>query len=179
VRMNWKRMATVLVAAMLFSAPARAGSFGFYGSYWGSDDAESSVGGGGKVGFQFVKFLELEFHGTYHPSFTTDVGGQALDVEATPVDGGLRVNFLPSGPVNPYVGAGVTYYFLATDQGNIDNKTGIYAQTGLEVGGEARRFFIEALWRKVDTTINLASFNRDTRFDGIAGNVGVAWRWGQ
>jgi hypothetical protein len=154
--MNWKRFVTGVVVAVLFSVPASAGGFGVYGSYWDSDQADSSMGGGGKVGFTFVKFLELEFHGTYYPSFTTDVAGQNVDV-----------------------GAGVTYYFLSTDQGSIDNKTGIYGQAGLDLGSGNARFFVEALWRKMDTHISLSSFNRDATLDGFAANAGVAWQWGQ
>jgi len=176
--MNWKRFVMGLVVAVPFFVPARAGSFGVYGSYWNSDQADSSWGGGGKVGFTFVKFLELEFHGTYYPSFTTDVAGQAVDVKAKPLDGGLRVNLLPSGPINPFVGAGVSYYFLSTDQGSVDNKTGIYGQAGLDLGSGHSRFFVEALWRKMDTHISLSSFRRHATLDGFAANAGVVWRWG-
>lgn len=176
--MSWKRLVIGLAAVMLASAPARAGSFGFYGSYWDSDQAENSAGGGGRVGFSFVKFLELEFRGTHYPSFTADVMGMGVDVKATPLDGGLRVNLLPSARVNPYVGAGITYYFLTTDQGDVDNQTGVYGQAGLDFGKGKARFFIEALWRKMDTTISLASFDRDTQFDGIAVDTGVVVRWG-
>jgi hypothetical protein len=176
--MSWKKIVTTLAAGMLLSAPARAGSFGAYGSYWNSDQADSSAGAGARIGFGFVKFLELDFHATDYPSFTTDVGGQSVDVKAMPVDGGLRVNFLPGGPINPFVGAGVTYYFLDTDKGGVDNKAGLYGQAGLEFGGKGPRFFIEALWRKVDAGISLAAFDRDTQFDGLAANAGFAWRWG-
>jgi hypothetical protein len=178
VLMNWKRMVAALAVAMCFSVPARAGSLGFYGSYWDSDQADSSAGGGGRVGFAFVKYLEIEFRGTYYPSFTTDVMGTSVEVKAKPLDGGLRVNLLPSGPVNPYVGAGLTYYFLDSDAGGIDNKAGIYGQAGLEIGKETRRFFVEAVWRKMDTTISLAAFDRDADFDGIAADAGFVWRWG-
>ncbi len=175
--MNWKRMVIALAAVMLASAPARAGSLGVYGSYWDSDQADSSAGVGGRIGFKLVKFLEIDFHGTYYPSFTTDVGGQSVDVKAKPLDGGLRVNLLPGGPINPYVGAGVTRYLLDTDRGDIDDQTGIYGQAGLELGGSGRRFFVEALWRKMDSTISLASFDRNAQFDGIAANAGFVWRW--
>ena len=177
--MNWKRTAIALAAFALLVVPAHAGSFGLYGWYWDSNDADSSKGYGARAGFSFLKHLELDFHGTYYPSFTTDVNGQMVDVKAKPVDGGLRVNLLPGGPVNPYVGAGVSYFFLDTDQGEIDNKTGIYGQAGLELGGEGSHFFVEALWRKIDTTITLASFDRDTKLDGLAANAGFSWRWGK
>jgi hypothetical protein len=171
-------MVTATAAALLIAAPARAGSFGVYGAYWNSDQADSSAGGGAKVGFAFVKFLEFEIRGSFHPSFETDVMGQNVDVKARPLDGGLRVNLLPSGPVNPYLGAGLTYYFLDTDEGDVDNEAGIYGQAGLEFGGKTRRFFVEALWRKMDTTISLAAFDRDTDFDGFAASAGYVWRWG-
>ena len=177
--MNWKRTAIALAAFALLVVPAHAGSFGLYGSYWDSNDADSSKGYGARAGFSFLKHLELDFHGTYYPSFSTDVNGQMVDVKAKPVDGGLRVNLLPDGPLNPYVGAGVSYFSLDTDQGEIDNKTGIYGQAGLDAGTGSTRFFVEVLWRKLDTHINLASFDQDARFDGFAAQTGVVWRWGQ
>lgn len=73
-----------------------------------SDQADKSEGGGVRVGFNLVKFLELDFHGTYYSCFETDILGQIVEVKAKPVDGGLRFNLLPDGPVKPYVGAGVT-----------------------------------------------------------------------
>ncbi len=72
----------------------------------------------------------------------------------------------------------MTYYFLSASGGSVDNKTGILGQAGLEMGGKGPRFFVEALWRKMDAKIALASFNRDTKFDGVAANAGVVWRWG-
>jgi len=177
--MSWKMMVTALAATALLSAPALAGSLGVYGSYWNSDQADNSAGAGGRIGFSFVKVLELDFHGTYYRSFTTDVNGQSVDVKAKPVDGGLRVNFLPSSPINPYVGAGVTRYFLESDQGTIDDKNGIYGQAGIELGSKGSRFFVEALWRKMETHVSLSSFDRNAKFDGIAANAGLVWRWGQ
>jgi hypothetical protein len=178
-RMTFKRLMAALAAMLLVSAPARAGSFGLYGSYWNSDQADTSGGGGARIGFDFTRVIELEFHGTYFSNFTTDVNGQSVDVKATPVDGGLRFNLLPTSPVIPFVGAGVTYYFLDATQGTIDNKTGIYAQAGLEVGKRNTHFLIEALWRKMEATLSFASFDQNTQFDGLAGNVGIDWRWGK
>lgn len=177
--MKWKMMVTAIAAMALLIAPARAGSFGVYGSYWNPDQADSSTGGGARLGFSFMKFLELDLHGTFYSSFTTDVNGQSVDVKAKPLDGGLRVNFLPSSPFTPYVGAGVTRYFLDTDQGAINDKTGIYGQAGIELGSGSSRFFAEALWRKMETHINLSSFDRNAKFDGVAANAGFVWRWGR
>ena len=138
---------------------------------------DSSWGGGARMGFSFVKFLELEFHGTEYPRFKSEVGLQNIDVKALPVDGGLRFNFLPTAPFNPYVGAGASYYFLDSNQGSIDNQTGWYGEAGLDIGGKNARFFAEVMWRKMDTTISLSSFDTDAKFDGVVGNAGVTWRW--
>jgi hypothetical protein len=177
VDMNGKRIAPALFTLFLIATPAAAGSFGVYGSYWDTDEADNSIGVGARLGFDFVKILELEFRGTQYPDFNAGVGLGDVDVKATPVDGGLRVNLFPSGPVNPYAGAGVTYMFLHPDQGDMDNETGWYAAAGLELGGDSSRFFVEALWRKLDTSISLGIFDADARFDGVTLNAGGVWRF--
>src|SRR3989442_6595572 len=139
--MSLKRAILGLAALACFSVPASAGSFGFYGSYWDSDQADSSWGGAARMGFSFVKFLELEFHGTEYPRFKSEVGLQNIDVKALPVDGGLRFNFLPTAPFNPYVGAGASYYFLDSNQGSIDNQTGWYGEAGGDIRRQKARLF--------------------------------------
>jgi hypothetical protein len=177
--MTLRRFALVLAVLALCTVPARAGSFGIYGSYWNSDEAGDSWGGGARVGFDFVKVLEFEFHGTYYPDFKSSLTSQDIEIKATPLDGGLRFNILPTAAVNPYFGAGVTYYFLDSDQGQMDNETGIYGLAGLDFGSKHTRFFVEAIWRKLDTTISLSSFDVDAQLDGWAGNAGFNWRWGK
>jgi hypothetical protein len=177
--MTLKRMLVGLAVLLLAPLPSTAGSFGIYGSHWDSDEADSSLGAGVRIGFSFVKFLELEFHGTRFSDFQTDVLLQDVDIRATPVDGGLRVNFLPALAVNPYAGAGVSYFFLESDQGAIDDETGWYAEAGLDFGGRNGRIFVEAMWRKIDTQISLGVFDADARFDGTTVNAGFLWRWGR
>src|SRR5262249_37634368 len=139
--MSWKRWIVGAVAVLMFSAPSWAGSFGVYGAYWDSKDADSSWGGGARVGFSFVKFLELEFHGSYFPNFGADILNSSIDITATPVDGGLRFNILPGKAINPYVGAGASYYFMSSNEGSIDNQTGYYGEAGLEFGGKNTKIF--------------------------------------
>lgn len=181
--MNWKKLivccAITILGSVLCSAPSWAGSFGVYGAFWDPDNADNTIGGGARVGFDFVKFLELEFHGTYYPDFETETLLGPVDIRATPVDGGLRVNFIPEGKFNIYVGAGATEYFLNSSEGNIDNETGWYGEIGFEAGGDKGKFFAEAMWRKLDTSISFATFDEDENFDGIAFNVGANWSWGR
>jgi hypothetical protein len=176
------RKALMLLAILtLFSAPSWAGSFGVYGAYWNSKDADASGGAGVRMGFNFTKMLELEFHGTYFPDFKDDqFPGQSFDLTAIPVDGGLRLNFIPDGGFNPYVGGGVTRYFLSTDPGSVEDQNGMYLNAGFEAGAkDSGHFFAEVMWRKVDTPISLGTFDDEVRFDGLGVNAGANWRWGK
>ena len=76
-------------------------------------------------------------------------------------------------------GFGSTTVFPTSSWTLIDNETGWYAEAGLDFGGDNGRFFVEGMWRKLDTSISLGVFDADTKFDGIAANVGVVWRWGK
>ncbi|HKB07951.1 MAG TPA: hypothetical protein VKF61_06730 [Candidatus Polarisedimenticolia bacterium] len=150
-----------------------------YGSYWDAGEADDSAGGGAKIDFPLAKVVELELRGTYYPNLVTDVIGQRIEVKATPLDGGLRVTFLPSGRVHLFAGAGLSFYLLTTDRGEIDNTSGIYGLVGLDFGNAASRFFVEAMWRKMDTEVTFMAIGRDVEFDGLAADAGVVWRWGR
>ncbi|MCI0408331.1 MAG: porin family protein [Acidobacteria bacterium] len=176
--MNWRKVALCVAAMFLFAVPSWAGSFGVYGSYWDSNDASSSWGGGVRMGFDFFKWMELEFHGTYFPDFGEEILGSTVDITATPVDGGLRFNFLPDAKVNVYAGAGASYYFMDATDASMDNTTGWYGEAGLEFGKNSR-FFVEAMWRVMDTSLSFGSFDEDADFDGISGQVGFNWSWGK
>ena len=171
-----KRFATVLTVLLMSAAvPAFAGSFGVYGSYWDSD-IESVYGGGIRVGFNFLKWMELEFHGTYFTDMSEEDGGVDVEVSTIPVDGGLRFNFLHDRSVNPYAGAGVTYWILDADEVEIDDEFGYYAEAGVEFG-KRTRFFAEAQWRILEANVDDGIDDEDIDFDGFGINAGVNWRW--
>lgn len=179
--MNARRIVTLLAVLMLFSAPTWANSFSAYGSYWDTDEADASWGGGVRYGFTLAKMLELEFHGTYYPQFRNDeFSGEEIDVTAIPIDGGLKFDFMPDKAVNPFIGVGVTYYLLSTHPGEVDDTTGLYLDAGLDFGGtDTTRFFAEIMWRKVDTSISIESFESDVKLDGFSLSAGATWRWGR
>ena len=172
-----KRIPVVLLVLIFAAAaPAFAGSFGVYGSYWDGNDPGSTYGGGVRIGFDFLKWMELEFHGTYYSDFSQDISSQDFSLTALPVDGGLRFNLLPKSKVNVYVGGGVTYYFMDTNLGSLDNEFTYYGEGGLEFGGKTK-FFAEALWRSLDTTVNQSTGDTDVDFSGISVNAGINWKW--
>ncbi len=178
---NLKKVVMLLAILTLFSAPSWAGSFSLFGSYWDSKDADASWGAGVRVGFDLTKRFELEFHGTYYPDFKDDqFPGQSIELTAIPVDGGMKFNFMPDKAVNPFLGAGVSYYFLSTSPGSVEDQSGVYLDAGLDIGDkDGARFFAEVMWRKVDTSVSFNAFDNDVKFDGLGLNAGATWRWGK
>ena len=177
--MSWKKFLVVGIFAMvLMAVPAQAGTVGVYGAFWDTDDADSSWGAGVRVGFDFLSWMELEFHGTYFPDFGADVLGSSVDITALPLDGGLKFKFFPDKPVTLYVGAGATYYFMDSNDVEIDDETGYYAEAGLEFGDKTNLFF-EVMWRNMDATIDSGLFSGDASFDGLTGHFGLNWSWGK
>lgn len=173
-----KRYAMLLTLVLLCAAaPAYAGSFGVYGTYWDEGDVDPVYGAGARIGFNFLKWLELEFHGTWYQDAEVEDPSMTFDVSTIPIDGGLKFNLLPEGKFNFYVGAGFTYYLMDSDFGEVDDETGYYGDAGIEFGGDNTKFFIEAIWRDLDTTVDDPGGDIHVDFSGIAANAGLNWRW--
>ena len=198
-----KALILTAVAVVAFgSGPAWASDFALFGSYLDTEDLDQSVGGGVRAGFG--NRFQLDLRATYFPDLTedfesfvddpgTDPGRFQNDVEAIPVDVGLKLNFNPDEGWNPYVGGGATYWFLDTERGEIDDEAGFYLAGGIELaratGGVG--FFGEVIYRDVEATVNRdpddfddlddiefdAIRRRDLDVGGIGVNAGLIWRF--
>ena len=173
-----KRILTCLAVVLLAgTVSAQAGTFGVFGSYWDSDEADSAMGVGALVGFEFADFMTLEFRGTYFEDFTADEFASTFDMSVIPLDAGLRFDILKDKRVNPYLGIGGTYYLLDTDLGEVDDEFGYYGLVGLDFGFDTFRFFVEAMYRQAEGTVESGGTDADVDFTGVTGNAGIAWRW--
>ena len=198
-----KALILTAVAVVAFgTGPAWASDFALFGSYLDTEDLDQSVGGGVRAGFG--NRFQLDLRATYFPDLTedfesfvddpgTDPGRFQNDVEAIPVDVGLKLNFNPDEGWNPYVGGGATYWFLDTERGEIDDEAGFYLAGGIELaratGGVG--FFGEVIYRDVEATVNRdpdafddlddvefdAIRRRDLDVGGIGVNAGLIWRF--
>lgn len=199
------RKTTIWAAAavlLLAGTPAFASDFAVFGSYLDTEDLEETVGGGVKAGFGAA--WQLELRATYFPDLTEDFesfaddpgddpGDFTNDIEAIPLDVGVKYNFGADQPLNFYVGGGGTYFLLDAERGEIDDEVGFYGVVGVEfarsVGGVG--FFAEAIYREVEATVNRdvddfddlddIDFNdlleRDLDVGGIGANAGIIWRF--
>jgi hypothetical protein len=167
----------VIAAAFASATPSYAGSIGVYGSYWDGSDVGSSYGAGVRLGFDMFDWMGLEFHGTYYADFEEEIDSEDFELTALPVDGGLRFNLFGKSKFNLYLGAGVTYYFMDTNLGSVDDEFTYYGEVGIEMGGDNTKFFAEALWRDLDTTVDDPSGDEDVSFSGVSLNAGLNWTW--
>ncbi|MEM7479847.1 MAG: outer membrane beta-barrel protein [Acidobacteriota bacterium] len=186
---------TALVGLSFVSLPAEAGGISIYGSYWDTEDTGENLGAGIRFGFGLTQAVDIDLRVTYYEETADDPFDLILDgedptldngIQVVPVEAGLRFNLgRPSG-LRPYLGAGVSYYLLETDVGELDDEGGYYGVFGFEIGDESGgRFFAEAMYRTVEATVE---FDRDDfpdveidedQFDvdlgGLAVNAGFAF----
>lgn len=199
------KKALILTAVAVFvlgTAPAGAADFSVFGSYLDTGDVEDSVGGGVKAGFG--DRFQLELRATYFPDLTEDFesfvddpgedpGRFTNDIEAIPLDAGVKWNFGAAQQFNPYLGGGATYFLLDAERGEIDDEAGFYVSGGVEftrpTGGMG--FFAEAIYREVEATVErdpedfeeiddveFEEFRRaDLDVGGIGVNAGLIWRF--
>ncbi len=169
-------VATAVLLMLSVAAPASAGSVGVFGSYWASGDADPVYGGGIRVGFSFLKWLELDVHGTYYGETEQEIAGTTVEFQNIPLDAGLKFNLLPEKNFNVFFGAGATWYFLDSNVGEIDDEFGYYAQGGIQFGSKTK-FFAEVLYRFLEAEVEDAGSVEDLDFSDFAINAGVNWAW--
>lgn len=190
-----KGLLTTLVVILLSSAPASAGAFAVYGTWWDTEDAGDAAGIGASYAWNLGEVVDLEARLAWYEELTDKPlddffsGNSPLETGLTviPVEVGLRFNFARDAKFwNPWVGVGLAYYALDTDSGNIDDEVGFYATLGSTFGdGKGADFYAEVGYRFVEGEVSdlgdLDSDGLDDNFDvklnGPFASAGVVWRW--
>ena len=195
---NRFRLLAALTLAALFATPGFAGDFSLVGSYWDTDAAGDTAGGGFILGLPFNPYVAFELRATYFEELTDDPLAAAFDsddpvfqergIQVLPVEAGLRFTFVPDGGFRPYIGGGGSYFLLDSDFGNISDELGYYAALGATMGdGAGAEFFLEGTWRKATAEVELdpedlediddieVDDHADLDLDGLGVNLGVRW----
>ena len=186
--MRSKRLLPALVLTLACPAvPAFAGGLGLYGSYWDTDKLGETTGGGVKYAFGDAG-LRLELRGSYYPDLAEDLDLFGLrgpfDVEALVPEAGIAFHFAPGSPLQPYVGAGLSYYLFDSTFPiagvELDDEVGVYAVGGFEGGGGRTGFFAEAVYRSIEGTVTEQDEivdEVDLDLSGISFNLGIVFRF--
>ena len=187
-----------LLLILACALPARAADFKLYGSYWNTSDLSNTFGGGLGFGIPLGQTpLSIAISGTYyrqlsdrplHNLFSDNEQGffSSNSIRVTPIDATLQWRFPGNGTVEPWIGAGATYFLISSSRHDLDfnDETGWNAGAGLR-GGESHgpAFFAEALYRNTKATVRhtgstISLVDRESiKLDGFGANAGVAWRW--
>jgi len=190
-----------LIGAPTSPALADYGLSLFGSPYWAPDDTDEVAGGGLSFEVPINPSWAVDLRGSYFEETRPDAFGELFELgdeqgvfrenglEILPLEVGGRYNFVPDGRVRPYAGAGVGYYILDTDVGNVDDEGGYYGLLGLGFGNpEKANFFVEANYRRMEATVeedpndpfDFEGFDENVAIDldGLGFNVGVTWRFG-
>ncbi len=191
-----------LLAAVLglaLAMPATATDFSLYGSYWDTDAAGDTAGGGISLGLPFNETWAIELRGTYFEELSDDPLANAFDSDDTvfqdqgisviPAEVGVRLSF-PQDSFRPYASFGAGYYLLDSDFGEVDDEVGYYGALGAAFGNpDGIQFFVEANYRKMEGEVRLDPEDLDDiddididdtatfDLDGFGANVGLRWNF--
>jgi hypothetical protein len=184
--------------AALAAAPTLAADFALMGSYWDTDVAGNTAGGGVILGLPLSESFAIELRATYFEQLSDDTLENAFHshdpvflkqgIQALPLEAGVRFGFAPGEMFRPYVGGGASYFLLDSDFGEIQDELGYYAAIGATVGdGRGAEFFFEGLYRKATAHVKIdpqhfdeigdinVDDNAALKLDGVGVNVGVRW----
>ena len=184
--------------AAFAAAPVLAGDFSLMGSFWDTDVAGHTAGGGVILGLPLSETFAIELRATYFEQLSDDTLENAFHshdpvflkqgIQALPLEAGVRFGFAPGQMFRPYVGGGASYFLLDSDFGEIKDELGYYAALGATVGdGRGADFFFEGVYRKATAHVkidpehfeDIDDINVDPdaalKLDGIGVNAGVRW----
>jgi hypothetical protein len=191
-------LATLALALLLPASSALASGLSIYGSYWDTDALDDTAGAGVKFSIPLGQTLNLDLRGTYYEPFDRDALQDEIDdlfdddnpdreifdseIEIIPLEVGLSFN-LGQSSIQPSIGAGVSYFLLDSDLGEIDDEVGWYANAALNFASQGSvGFFLEGIYRSAEGEVNEdeddVDFDRVTfDLDGFAANAGVVFRF--
>jgi hypothetical protein len=192
----------VATFALAASPASAAGAFNVFGSWWDTDQADKTGGGGIAFALPVGRGWGVDLRASYHEELTNeplealfdenDPVFQRTGLQVMPLEAGLRYNFAPGNRTNFYLGGGGSYHVLDSDFGNVDDEVGGYALAGIDFGNPAGlSFFVEGIYRFVEATVEIDPQDLDD-FDDIEGiengvgvdlngvglNIGMSWRFG-
>lgn len=170
-----KKLMAVLLGVGLLSSSALAGSYGVFGSYWDPKDGDGVWGAGANMrGGTGLFYIGLR--GTYYQDIPESVGGEGVELRAIPVDVSIGIQLSPISVLDVYGGAGMTYYFLDSDRGSVDNEFGWLLEAGAEIKLSPRfGIFAEGVWRDVNGAVE-GNHSGDIDLNGFTVNVGLVFR---
>jgi hypothetical protein len=176
------RKAVLVLGICILAAPAFAGGgYSLFGSYGSVDNHEFAVGAGARLTLGGDRWVgDLTWTWYQEVSGVGTVAGFDDNVQVIPTELGIRLLMNPRGKVIPYLGGGLSFFYVNLNDGSASSPVGGYAMFGINFGAKQAKFFAEALYRygQSDVSYKQAGDQRVTGtmdVGGFAANVGIAW----
>jgi hypothetical protein len=178
-----RRILMLTLVTCMLAAPASAGGFALFGSWYEANDRDDSGGVGGRIeiGDTWSFDLGVTWYGEVKGPFTGS-GVEITEFRVLPVDVGVGYRFRSTVRVTPFVGAGASVFFLDTEPGRIDNQVGWYVRGGLDFRLFGNFYLLgEVFWREAEAEVKIDDGIDVERTDidvgGLGFNLGVVWRF--
>jgi hypothetical protein len=176
------RKALLVLGICILATPAFAGGgYSLFGSYGSVDNHEFAVGAGMRLTLGGDRWVgDLTWTWYQNVSGVGTVAGFDDNIQVIPTELGIRFLMNPKGKVIPYLGGGLTFFYVNLNDGNASNPVGGYALFGINFGAKRAKFFAEGLYRygQSDVSYRYAGDQQWTGtmdVGGFAANAGIAW----
>ena len=176
------RKALLVLGICILAAPAWAGGgYSLFGSYGSVDNHEFAAGAGMRLTLGGERWMG-DLTWTWYQDVTGvgTIQGFEDNMQVIPTELGIRFLMNPKGSVIPYLGGGLTFFWVNLNDGNASNPVGAYAMFGINFGAKRTKFFAEALYRYGQTDVSYRNAGNDPwrgtiDIGGFAVNAGIVW----
>jgi len=176
------RKALLALGICILATPAFAGGgYSLFGSYGSVDNHEFAVGAGMRLTLGGEHWMG-DLTWTWYQDVTGvgTIAGFDDNMQVIPTELGIRFLMNPKGNIIPYLGAGLSFFYVNLNDGNINNPVGGYAMFGINFGANRSKFFVEALYRYAQADVSYRNGGAEPwtgtmDIGGFAINAGIAW----
>ena len=176
------RKALLVLTICILAAPAWAGGgYSLFGSYGAVDNNEFALGAGMRLSLGGERWMgDLTWTWYQNVNGVDTVAGFEDTIQVIPTELGIRFLMNPRGSVIPYLGGGLTFFYVNLNDGNADNPVGAYGVFGINFSGTKTKFFVEAVYRYAQSDVTYR-YAGDEQWEGtmdvggFAVNAGIVW----
>ena len=169
-------------------------AWGLAGTYWDTEDGDDTAGASFRLNIQPLEaaHTRVDFRLSYYENVLPNSAPLGAELAVTPIELGLSLHTSPKGPLNAYIGGGLSFCFMDTTSNASDepfssgDELGYYGFIGFEgtISGESNfwltqrtTLFIEGSYRAVDVDALAPGDTEGGTLDGAALNAGILFYW--
>ena len=129
-----------LVAAAPITGKASENAWGLAGTYWDTKDGDDTAGATFRLNIQPLeaKHTRVDFRVSYYDNVLPNTAPLSAELAVTPIELGLSLHTSPKGPMNAYIGGGLSFCFMdassnaSNDPFSSGDELGYYGFLGIE-----------------------------------------------